>query len=156
MSSRYKTIARLALASLAAQSSPALAENVTLSGTLLNSCLLSLSVPGVLAPSSDGTVLSSENSGGVAATLALVAIGGAPTVTFAAPSPAGPIASTSGATTQIRYTSLQGASQSYTSSASSRVGGALIDTFTVHGRIANSNGFAAGNYSVTTVVTCQQ
>lgn len=143
-------IAAIALAA------PAQAENVTLSGTLINSCVLSLSVPGAIAATGDGTVMTSETAGGLPATMALVAIGGTPTVNFAAPGLSGPSASTSGATTQIRYTSLQGASQAYTSSASSRAGGALLDTFTIHSRVTNSAGFAAGTYTVTTVVTCQQ
>lgn len=135
---------------------PAAAEQVTLSGTLINSCTLSLSVPGALAAASDGKMLSSETAGGLPATMALVAIGGAPTLTFAAPGVSGPSGSTSGATTQIRYTSLQGANQAYTSSQSSRVAGALLDTFTIHGRVTNDAGFAAGTYTLTTVVTCQQ
>ncbi|QPQ55270.1 hypothetical protein IC614_01230 [Allosphingosinicella flava] len=135
---------------------PAQAENVTFSAALVNSCVLSLSVPGTLAATSDGTTMTSETGGGLPATMTLVAVGAAPTVNFAAPSLSGPSASTSGATTQIRYTSLQGANQAYTSGTSSRAAGALLDTFTVHSRVTNNAGFTTGTYTVTTVVTCQQ
>ena len=148
--------AALLLAPVMLIASPGKAANVTLSGTLTNSCILSLSVPGALAASSDGTTLTSETSGGLPATMALIALGGQPTVNFSAPAVSGPSGSTGGATTQIRYTSLQGASQAYTSGASSRIGGALLDTFTIHGRVSNTSGFTAGTYTVTTVATCQQ
>jgi hypothetical protein len=134
---------------------PGIAANVTLNATLLSSCTLTLSTPGTMTASTDGTMIGSEQSGGSAASMTLVAIGTLPTITLAAPSlttsPGGWSASH---TDEIRYTSTRGASQAYTSSSSNYGETGLTDTFTVHGRVTSTNGFAAGNYTLTTVVTC--
>jgi hypothetical protein len=135
---------------------PADAANVTLSGLLVDSCTLSLATPGALAASADGATLGSEQSGGTAATLTLIAIGGAPVVQFSAPSLSSPVGWSASPTTAIRYTSVGGANQAYTSGASSRQETGLIDSFTIHGRVTSGGGFAAGTYTVTTVATCQQ
>ena len=74
-----------ALISVAA-AGPAAATNVTLNATLVSSCTLTLSTPGTMTASTDGTLLGSEQSGGSAASMTLVAIGTLPTITFAAPS----------------------------------------------------------------------
>jgi len=136
---------------------PAAAADVTLSALLINSCVLSIGSSGVMTASSDGQILGSEQSGGSAATLGVVVIGILPTITFATPtlttSPAGWSASP---TIAVRYTSTGGANQAYTSSSSSATLTSLIDTFTVHGRVNSSTGFAAGNYTLRTVATCQQ
>ena len=138
-----------------AAAQPAAAADVNLNANLLSSCTLSLSSAGVMAPSATGTVLSSEQSGGSPATLTLIAVGVLPTIDFSAPSlttsPGGWSASR---TDEIRYTSIRGANQAYTSSASSFSETGLIDTFTVHSRVTSADGFAAGNYTLTTVVTC--
>lgn len=133
---------------------PAEAVPVTLSGSVTNSCTLTVTTSGTMALSSDGTVLGSAQSGGSAATLSVSAAGSTPTLTFAAPSVASG-ASTSGATTEIAYTSLSGANQAYTSSQTSHTA-SLIDTFTVHGRVTRAAGFGSGTYTVTTLVTCAQ
>jgi hypothetical protein len=135
---------------------PASAADVTLRGSLLSSCLLTLSTEGKLVASSDPTVIGSEESGGNAALLAVVAVGATPTVNFSAPTIDGPAGLDSGAQAQIRYTSLGGSNQSYTSSASSSSQVRLLDTFTINARIVSPNGFAAGNYVVRTTTTCQQ
>ena len=87
------------------------ATDVTFAATLTNSCVLTLSQAGSMTVSSNGTVLGSEQSGGTAAILGVVAIGSLPTMTFAAPSltasPSGWVASH---TDEIRYTSTRGAS----------------------------------------------
>ena len=131
------------------------ATNVTLSGTVINSCVLTITTPGTLAPSTDGTRLGSEETGGVAAVMSVVATGAAPTINFAAPTLSGPSGSED-ATTAVRYTSTGGANQAYTSSSSSRTMTGLLDTFTVNGRVTHATGFPAGQYTVTSVATCQQ
>lgn len=147
----------LALVLAAPLASPARATDVNLTATLVNSCVLSLGTTGVMTVSSNGTQISSENSGGTAATLGLVAIGSVPTISFSAPSltssPAGWGASP---TVEVKYTSLGGASQAYTSSGSSAPLAALTDSFTIHGRVTSTTGFAAGSYNLRTVATCSQ
>ena len=136
---------------------PARAADVNLTANLVNSCILSLGTTGVMTAAASGTQISSENSGGAAATLSIVSIGSVPTINFSAPtltaSPAGWSASP---TIEIRYSSLGGANQAYTSSASSASLVALTDSFTIHGRVTSATGFAAGGYTLRTVATCSQ
>lgn len=137
--------------------SPSPAANVNLNASLANSCSLSIGSNGAMTPSASGTQIGSENSGGLAAGLTLVAIGAAPTVTFGAPSLSISPSGWSGSpTSSIRYTSTGGANQDYTSSQTTRSGGPLSESFTIHGKVDNTSGFAAGNYTLTTVVTCSQ
>lgn len=134
---------------------PAGAANVSLSGLVVNACILTVGTPGVLAPASSGLRLGSEETGGLPATLTVVATGTAPTLSFAAPTLSAP-AGSSGSTTEIRYNaSGSGASQAYTSSASAAAAH-LLDTFTVNARVSNSSGFSSGLYTASTVVTCSQ
>ena len=142
---------------LAALSAPAVATDVNLAATLVNSCVLTLNSVGVMTPASSGTVISSEESGGSAAALSVVAIGAFPTISFSAPSlTTSPAGWTGTPTNAIRYTSTSGANQAYTSSTSSASLSALGDSFTIHGRVTSSTGFAAGNYNLRTVATCSQ
>lgn len=142
---------------LAALSAPAAAVDVNLGATLVNSCVLTLNSAGVMTPASSGTRIGSEESGGGAATLGVVAIGAFPTISFGTPSmttfPAGWIGTP---TIEVRYTSTGGANQAFTSGSSGAGLSVLADSFTIHGRVTSSTGFAAGNYSLRTVATCSQ
>ena len=140
-----------------AAASPVAAANVDLSATLVNSCTLTVGTSGVMTPASNGTRISSEEVGGIAATLNVIALGAIPTISFSAPSLIASPAGWSGSpTNEIRYTSTGGANQAYTSSSSNAPLAGLIDSFTINGRVSNANGFAAGNYTLRTVVTCGQ
>ena len=142
---------------LTAIPSPAQAIDVNLGATLVNSCVLALSTTGVMTPSADGTVIGSEQSGGNAAVLSVTALGGFPTISFTAPSlTTSPAGWTSTHTAEIRYTSTGGANQAYTAGTSSATVSLLRDTFTVHGRVTSTLGFAAGNYNLRSVATCSQ
>lgn len=132
------------------------AADVVFTGTLANSCVLNLSTPGVLGQASDGTTLTSETGTGVAAIMAVVAVGTRPTLSIGAPTLTAPAAFNGSATTAIRYQALSGATQGYTSSATSFLGGALLDTITFNARVQSASGFASGAYTVRTTVTCQQ
>lgn len=135
---------------------PAQGADVSLTANVLNSCVLTINSNGVMTASADGRTLGSENGGGSPSTLNLVATGLRPTVTFGAPAlTTRPSEFTADALTQIRYTSSNGANQAYTSGASSAQT-ALLDSFTVHGRVTSDAGFAAGNYTLRTVATCSQ
>lgn len=147
----------LTLAVAISSTAEAQAANVDLSATLANSCVLTLGSSGVMTASSSGTIIGSEQSGGSAAVLNVVAVGSFPSIGFSAPaltnSPAGWTATT---TKEIRYTSSGGANQAYTTNSSSATLSALTDSFTVHGRVTSAAGFAAGNYTLRTVATCSQ
>lgn len=134
----------------------AASSNVTLSGTITNSCILT-PASGVLALSASGLILGSEQTGGSAATLTVLAIGNVPSISFAAPTlTSAPVTYTTSPTVQIKYTSANGgANQAYTSSTSSGAS-TRSDVFTVNGKVTDNSGFEAGNYTMTTVATCQQ
>lgn len=141
---------------LALSSTVANAAEVRLRGNLAASCVLSLGSEGRLAISQDGTTFGSEEATGLPATLTVLAVGGAPSVQFTAPTADGPSGTLTGATTAIRYVSLGGTNQPYTSAASTGANVRLLDTITVHGRVIRPAGFEAGNYLVRTTATCQQ
>jgi hypothetical protein len=151
-----KKISLLLFASIAAVSCPAQSANVTFSATVANLCVLTLTSAGTLAPSANGTILSSEESGGVNATLGVVATGTNPTLNFTAPALTGPSGSTAGATKEIGYTAAGGGTQGYTTGATTLTVSRLLDVLTVKGRVTNSNGFVAGSYGLSSTVTCQQ
>lgn len=136
-------------------SAPVSAANVNLSANLVNSCTLTVGSSGTMTASASGTQIGSENAGGNSASMTMVAIGSLPTVTFAAPTlPTSPAGWNASHTMAIRYTSTGGANQAYTSSQTTSTASGLADTFTVHGKVDSPAGFAAGNYTLTTVVTC--
>ncbi|MFP5329658.1 MAG: hypothetical protein ACLGHC_05915 [Alphaproteobacteria bacterium] len=132
---------------------------VQFDGAVVASCVLSVGTPGVLGVSaSSGTEIGSEQPGGVAAVLSVVATAGAPTISFSAPTlSVKPGAYTGTPTVSLKYTSPGGASQAYTSSASQYTStNALGDTVTLNAKAADSSGFPAGNYRIQTTATCQQ
>ena len=132
---------------------------VQFDGLVVQSCVLSVSTPGVLGVSAEsGTTLSSELPDGVAAVLSIVATAGAPTVSFAAPTLSAQPAAYSGTPiVQIKYSSPGGANQAYTSSSSQYTStNPLTDSVTLNAQATDASGFAAGSYAVQTTATCQQ
>lgn len=128
------------------------AETIKFDTTLAAVCTLVVT-DGALAPNTDYTSLSSENLGGSAASITVTALGGNPTLAFAAPT----ITSSedvSSVTPQIKYTSLDGASQDYTSASSTSNSSDLADVYVVNAKAESISGFDAGDYSIATVVTC--
>ncbi|QPH53139.1 hypothetical protein [Pontivivens ytuae] len=135
------------------------AENVDFNSTLLNTCLISVSTPGTLGVSGDGTTLGSE-SGGVAATLSVTSTG-SNTISISAPAlqQAPGSYDPSGEVVAISYTGVSGLSsvnQAYTSSATSfGVGVVASSSLVFNAQVTNANGFPAGDYELRTVVTCE-
>ena len=146
----------LAAACVLLRGMPARAATVSLSGLIPNICVLTLTTPGTLAISTDGTRLSSQESGGNAATLTVVAAGANPGIQFSAPSLNPPGGWSGSPTNQISYTSPGGANQAYTSGASTYSMNRLLDTLTIQGRVTSADGFIAGTYTLTSTATCQQ
>lgn len=133
------------------------AENVDFDATLSNSCVLSLDSDGDLALDGTGTVLGSEEVGGRAAQLGIVAVGASPTIIVGAPTlTQTPIGWTATPRVELAYTSKDGASQAYTDQQTSYTITGLTDNFVLDGRVTSASGFAAGSYNLRTVVTCQQ
>ncbi|MFC3711586.1 hypothetical protein ACFOMD_03325 [Sphingoaurantiacus capsulatus] len=133
------------------------AATVNLSGLVLNSCILTLGTAGALRVSSAGTTLSSEEVGGLAATLTIVATGVAPQINVSAPTlAASPVSYGRSPTLGLRYTSLAGGNQAYTDSSSSYTANGLLDVLTFNARALDSAGFTSGTYTIATTVTCQQ
>lgn len=152
--------AAAALTALLAPLAPAQAQTVVqFDGLVIASCVLSVSTPGVLGVStSSGTEIGSEQPSGVAAVMAVVATAGAPTISFTAPTMSVKPGAYSGSpTVALKYTSLGGANQAYTSSSSQYTStNPLTDTITLNAKATDSSGFAAGSYRIQTTATCEQ
>ena len=133
---------------------PVQAQTISLVGTIVNLCVLTVSTPGILAVSGTGTELSTTQSGAVPATLTVVATGTNPTVTFTAPGITGP--SSGGATTEFAYTSSGGANRTYGTTGYIYAMNRLLDTITINGRATNASGFASGLYTLSATATCAQ
>ena len=150
----------------AASPLPSEATDVIFSGTVANTCDLSVMLPttgGTMTLSSDGTILGSDQGGGVGVTLTIGSIGtnhidvGAPTLTN---SPAG--YSTTGQSLQMGYTATGTLAGLISNKAMGTGGGSFnagilgltAAAILIQARIVNPNGFKLGDYELTTVVTC--
>ncbi|MET0241789.1 MAG: hypothetical protein ABW184_18000 [Sphingobium sp.] len=147
------TAAVLLVAGFAAPAAQA-QTSVNLLGTVANLCVLTVTTPGVLTAAPTGIELSSAQTGGVPALLAVIATGAHPTITFTAPGVTGP--SAAGATTQMSFTSGGGANRAFDSAGYSFTANRLLDTVTINGKTTNASGFATGLYTVSTTATCSQ
>jgi hypothetical protein len=139
--------------------SPAAADNINFSGSVLDSCTLQLSTAGTLAMSQDGTTMGSEEGSGQPAHLTILSTG-SHTISVGAPnlvtSPSG--YDPTSQRLEVAYqglTLLSGVSQAYTTSPTSfSVAALALSTLALNNRIVNPKGFAAGSYATQTVVTC--
>lgn len=129
---------------------------VSFTGTVVNLCVLTVSTPGILGLSADGKTLSSSETGGVKAIMAVVSAGTNPTIAFTAPTISGPAGAIGGSTTTMGFASPGGATQSHTGSATTYQMNRLLDTLTIDAQATNPAGFATGLYTVATTATCQQ
>lgn len=135
------------------------ATDVTFSGTVANTCTLAVPTPGLLGLSTDGKTLGSEETGGLAATVTIISLGGN-SITVAAPTLVShPGAYTPGSETlSLKYqgqSGLSGVSQAYTSAQTSFSVGILpITNLIVDLKVVNNSGFAQGAYTAKTVLTC--
>ena len=134
--------------------STAYGQTITLGGTVVNVCVLTVTTPGVVTTSPTGTELSTTETGGSPATLTVVATGTNPTITFSSVGITGPSAGSS--TAELAYTSAGGANSGYGSSGYVYSVNQLLDTVTINGRATNSSGFQSGAYSLTSTATCAQ
>lgn len=149
---KYALASAATVASALTLPTAAQAEPINFRATLLVSCIIVVT-DGTLAPNGDYTSLSSENVGGLPATAAVTALGGSPRLTFTAPTITSS-ADVTGVTPQIRYTSLGGANQAYTSSQTTYDQSGLLGTYTVSAQASKPSGFNVGTYTIGTVLTC--
>lgn len=141
---------------LVAVSTPlaAWAAPVTLVGNALNSCILTVSVGGIMVADSAATTMRSDTGTGARpATLLVAALGAAPTLTFAAPTLTGPSGFTPDSV-QFSYTvNGSGASRGFASTGATASSN-LIDTVSINGLVTSATGFPTGTYTETVNVTC--
>lgn len=131
--------------------------SVTLSGTVLNSCVLSVSAGGAMVVDGTGTAMRSDAGVGArGATMAVSALGSAPTLTFsAAPTlsaPSGFIPDSVQYSYRVNGTGHTRGFDASQATANTN----LIDTVTIHGLVTSGSGFPAGNYTQAVQVTCGQ
>lgn len=154
------TLVGCAAATGAALAGPAQGQTVVqFNGLVVQSCILTVGTSGTLGIStSSGTEMGTEQTGGLAASLTVLATAGAPTISFTAPTmSAKPSAYTGTPTVSLRYTSPGGANQAYTTAASQYTSSnPLGDTISLHAKAQDTGGFAAGTYRLQTTATCQQ
>ncbi|HWV01030.1 MAG TPA: hypothetical protein VN109_07690 [Devosia sp.] len=140
---------------ICAAAAPALAStDVTFTGTVSDTCTLAVPTPGIMALSTDGTILGSDQTLGVPATVTVLSLGGntltlsAPTLTSHPPGYAG------GETVQMKFSGL--ASQpSYVSTQQTIALGLIpLTDLIVNMQVVNANGFVQGDYTAKTVLTC--
>ena len=159
MPSPFRAAILVLLAAALVPAGQAAAVPVSFDANVAASCVLTLGANGILGTSNDGgTRIGSEETGGSAAGLTVVATGGRPTITVGAPTLSQkPSAYTGSPTVNVRYTSTGGANQAYTAGSTSYTSTNLLcDSLTLNARASDPDGFAAGNYRIQTQVTCQQ
>ncbi len=155
---KIRLLAATAL-TLSFTASTTMAADVDFTSTLTNSCSLTAATPGLMALSADGTVLGSQETGGVAAAVSVLSIGGS-TLTIGAPTtqaaPAGYDATNE--TVEVAYTGTGGlgtVSQGYTSSQTTVALTTIpLSVLAVNAKVTNPDSFTDGDYTVRTVVTC--
>ena len=137
----------------------ALAETISFTGSMANSCTLGSSSDGALGLASDGKSLSSEEIGGAQATITIVSLANN-TITVGAPTlssyPSG--YQSGGEVTKISYEGtglLSTVSQDYTDNETSfQVGVIPITSVLFSSKTENTNGFVEGQYQIDSVITC--
>lgn len=134
---------------------PAVAStDVTFTGTVSDTCTLAVPTPGIMALSTDGTILGSDQTLGVPATVTVLSLGGN-TLTLSAPTlTSHPSGYAGGETVQMKYSGL--ASQpTYTSTQQTIPLGILpLTDLIINMQVVNANGFVEGDYTAKTVLTC--
>lgn len=128
---------------------------VTLSGASVNSCVLTLSLGGVLVADTAATTMRSDTGTGArAATVTVAALGAAPTLTFAAnPTVTGPAGFVADSVQYAYSIAGTGASRGFASTGATASSN-LIDIVTIHGLVQSASGFPTGTYTETVVLTC--
>lgn len=144
----------LGLSALFLACTPAAATDVEFSGTVSNTCGLTVSTAGTLGLAADGKTLGSAVGTGNAAVVGIVSIG-VNTITVDAPLlTESPVTYDPGPQTlEVSYSGP--ASQVYTAAQTNFEIGITTEDLTIENRVRNTLGFDQGAYKTKTVVTCQ-
>jgi len=135
---------------------PAAATDVLFEGTLSGVCTLGLSTPGTLGLDPEGRL---SSAAGLPALLTVLSVG-SNTLTFDPPVwvDTAPDYAAGTETFEVAYNGFPGVGiteQAYTTAPTSRSIATLpLSLMAVNARVANSLGFAAGDYRMKVVVTC--
>jgi hypothetical protein len=141
---------------MAVMCSPVLLPAAVTAQLLPSTCVLTISNSGVLASNENATELGSEQNGGRAAALSVTATGLTPTITFNAPTLVDRPGSYSRTpVVSLKYTSVAGANQPFTTTGSGYRSALLTDLITINAKAVDPIGFSAGNYRLVTTATCQ-
>lgn len=153
---RHLLIASAAAGLCHAGPAAAAPASVTLTGISINSCILTVSLGGQLVADAQGTAMRSDTgSGARSATLAVAALGTAPTLTFAPPTLTAPAGFTADSVQYAYRVNGTGQSRGFTATGASATSN-LIDIVTIDGLITSETGFPTGTYTETVQVTCGQ
>lgn len=131
---------------------------VPFTGTVINSCILTVGTPGVMAPSSDYTVLGSKQAGGTSGVVTAVSTGTTFQVSVDAPSsftlaPTGGNTSVSFAT---RYSGVGATNIGSTPGTTATALSSGVTVLTVDLAATKSTGvFTQGSYTAEAVVRCE-
>ncbi|MDX2309217.1 MAG: hypothetical protein NW216_13325 [Hyphomicrobium sp.] len=145
---------------LVATALPASAQtaNVPFAGLVTASCVLTVGIPGVIAPNATFDQLSSTNSGGLAGTISALATGTNFRVSAAAPSDftLAPDGASSGVTFSTTYSGSGATSFGSTPGSTQRTLGLGLTNMSVNLAASKSSGvFPGGAYAAEVVVTCE-
>jgi hypothetical protein len=140
---------------------PAEATDLTFSGHLDGSCILSLPINGNLGLSTSGEVLGTEVGGGTSAAISILAVG-TNTISITKPSWVSAPATyvSTGEDLEVAYSSLtalldQHATDYTDQDTQFTVTGLPLSVLTVNARATNTaNGFVDGDYTMKVTVTC--
>jgi hypothetical protein len=144
----------------AAIATPALATDVSFQGTLTSVCTLAVPTPGLLGLNANGE-LTSEPPAGLSAIVSVLSIG-ANRIVVDPPVWANPPPDGYDATGEDRLVSYLGAAglslanQAFTDTQTHvDVNSLPVTALTINAKVANPNGFVAGDYALKVVVTCE-
>jgi len=154
MRNPIRLVCLIGLAGLAAPS-PARALDVTFTGIVLDTCTIALATPGVMMLSSNGTILGTDQTLGVPATVTVVSIG-SNTISLDEPEllthPGDYVPSNE--SIEMNYTGLADHPLFSSLGLNFNLGLVSLTNLFVNLRITDPDGFVQGTYTARTVLTC--
>jgi hypothetical protein len=129
--------------------------DVTFTGLVVDTCTIAIATPGVMMLSGDGTILGSDQTLGVPATVTVLSIG-SNTISLSAPTldshPAG--YTPGGETVAMNYTGLASHPVFSSLGLDFDIGLLSLSSLFVNMKVTDPAGFVQGTYTAKTVLTC--
>ena len=129
--------------------------DVPLTGLVADTCTIAVATPGVMMLSGDGTILGSDQTLGVPATVTVISIG-TNNIALSAPTletyPAG--YTPGGETVEMNYTGLASHPAFSSVGLDFDIGLLSLSNLFVNVKVTDPSGFAQGTYTAKTVLTC--